>query len=377
MSSGLAGVAVADTQMSLVDGQNGVLVYRGYNIFELGEKASFEEVAYLMWYGKLPNQQELDRLKAEFVSHRALPELITNILPQFPAEAHPMSVLRTCVSAFGMLDRGAENLDPANVLHQSKALVAVLPTMVAAWERVRKGLEPIAPRADLDHSANFLYMLNGQEPNPDAVKALDAYLVCLIDHGFNASTFAARVTFSTISDVYSAATAAIGTLKGNSHGRANQLAMEQFLEADASGDVEKWYHDKRAKGDRIMGIGHRIYKTIDPRGKILGPLAKRMAESSGDSRKWYDIATQIEGYTQQDPYFVERKLYANVDYYSAIVLYMVGLPTDQFTCIFAISRMVGWMAHVMEQLADNRLIRPGANYTGPMGYEFTPIENRD
>ncbi len=376
MAAGLEGTTVADTELSKVDGQNGVLYYRGYNIVDLGVKADFEEVAYLMWYGKLPNQAELDAFKAELVPLRALPAIVAEMLPTFPADAHPMAVLRTCVSALGTVDPEADNLSTENVQQQAKYLVAVLPTIVAAWERTRTGNAPIAPNDDLDHAANFLYMLTGVVPDAAVAEAMDAYLTCLVDHGFNASTFASRVTFATVSDIYSAVTAGVGTLKGNAHGRANQLAMEQFIEAYESGDVTQWYHDKRANKERIMGIGHRVYKVADPRGKVLGPLAQKMSASSSESH-WFDVANTIEQLAGQDSYFVDRSLYPNVDYYSAIVLYMTGMPTDQFTCAFAMSRMVGWTSHVLEQLANNRLIRPKANYTGPIDLDFPAIADRE
>lgn len=376
MSKGLAGAVVADTSLSLVDGQNGVLVYRGYNILDLGVKAWFEEVAYLLWNGKLPNQAELDAFKVELAAMREMPAMVADMLRTFPANAHPMAVLRTAVSAMGVDDGEADNLSSENLTKQAMNLTATIPTIVAAWERIRSGKEPIAPRTDLSHAGNFLYMLNGEEPDEDAEAALDAYLVCLADHGFNASTFSCRVTFATISDMYSAITAGIGTLKGNAHGRANQLAMEQFIEAHESGSVEDWYKAKRENGERIMGIGHRVYKVADPRGKILGPLAEKMATSSGTGH-WYEVAATIERMTREDDYFVARNLYANVDYYSAIVLMMVGLPTDQFTCAFAMSRVSGWSSHVLEQAADNRLIRPKANYVGALDLAFPAIADRD
>jgi citrate synthase len=285
-----------------------------------------------------------------------------------------MAVLRTAVSALGLLDVDADNISQEALRKKAGTLTASMPTIVAAWERIRNGQEPIAPRADLGHAANFLYMLNGNEPDPAAVKAFDAYLVLLADHGFNASTFAARVTFATISDMYSAITSAVGTLKGDAHGRANQKAMEQFVAAAERG-VDEWYAESRANGQRIMGVGHRVYKVLDPRATILNPMAKEMAASSG-AGEWYEVAARIEALTREDDFFVSRNLYANVDYYSSIVLYMVGLPMDQFTCAFAISRVAGWTAHVIEQAADNRLIRPKAQYTGDLDLEYVPLEDR-
>lgn len=374
-TKGLAGVTAADSSLSLVDGQIGKLIYRGYNIMDLGEQASFEEVIYLLWNGKLPNRAQLDAFKAALVAKRALPAPVLKTMHIFPHEAHPMAVLRTIVSGLGLIDPNADDISLEGARKKALLLTAVFPTIIAAWERIRRDKEPIEPRADLGHAANFLYMLNGQEPNPDAVKALDAYLVLLADHGFNASTFAARVTTGTLADVYSAITSGIGTLKGAAHGGANQKAMEQFIDAAQRGDVSAWFQETIASGKRIMGIGHRVYKVEDPRAKILRPMAERLAKSSGQGQ-WFDIATQIEVLARQDEYFISRNLYANVDYYSAVVLYMINLPVDQFTCLFAMSRIAGWTAHVLEQLADNRLIRPKANYVGPDNLTFVPLAER-
>jgi citrate synthase len=374
-AKGLAGITAADSTLSRVDGEKGELIYRGYDIMDLGEKATFEEVVYLLWNGNLPNQAQLDAFKAALVAKRALPSAVLQMMTNIPNEAHPMAVLRTVVSGLGLIDPHEDDISLEAARKKALTLTAVMPTIVAAWENIRNGREPITPRNDLGHAANFLYMLNGQEPNPDAVKALDAYLVMLADHGFNASTFACRVTTVTLADVYSAITSGIGTLKGAAHGGANQKAMEQFIDAAQRGDVTAWYNEARASGRRIMGIGHRVYKVRDPRAFILQPMAERLAKSSGQGQ-WYDIAAQIEALTRQDDYFVERDLYANVDYYSAVVLYMIGIPVDQFTCLFALSRIAGWTAHVLEQLADNRLIRPKARYIGEEGLTFVPIGER-
>ncbi|RMG91768.1 MAG: citrate synthase [Chloroflexi bacterium] len=375
VTKGLAGVIAADTTLSRVDGEKGELIYRGYNIMDLGQNACFEEVVYLLWNGELPNKTQLETFKAALVSKRALPAAVLNIMREFPHEAHPMAVLRTVVSGLGLIDPTADDISLEGARKKALWLTAVLPTIVAAWERIRTNKDPIEPRADLGHAANFLYMLSGNEPNPDAVNALDAYLVLLADHGFNASTFASRVTTGTLADIYSAITSAIGTLKGAAHGGANQKAMEQFIDAAQRGDVEAWYRETRAAGKRIMGIGHRVYKVEDPRAKILRPMAEKLAKSSGQG-EWYDVAAQIERLARSDEYFIQRNLYANVDYYSAVVLYMIGVPVDQFTCLFALSRIAGWTAHVLEQLADNRLIRPRARYVGPEKRQFVPIEQR-
>ncbi|MBW7958503.1 MAG: citrate/2-methylcitrate synthase [Candidatus Promineofilum sp.] len=363
------------TSSSFVDGTKGILIYRGYDIRDLGANATFEEVIYLLWNGDLPNAGELESFKAALESKRALPDQLLSIMKQFPANSHPMAVLRTTVSALGLLDRDADDLTPEGVRGKVLYLTAIMPTIVAAWERIRNGSEPIPPRRGLSQAANFLYMLDGNEPNPDAVKALDSYLVLLADHGFNASTFSARVTTSTGTDVYSAITSAIGTLKGPAHGGATQRAMEQFIDAAQRGDVSAWFTEARESGRRIMGIGHRIYKVEDPRARILRPLAEKLAKSSGTS-EWFNIAQQIEALARADDYFIERDLYANVDYYSAVVLYTIGLPVDQFTCLFTMSRIAGWCSQVMEQLADNRLIRPQESYVGQRDRVYVPLEKR-
>jgi len=293
----------------------------------------------------------------------------------FSRKTHPMAVLRTAVSGLGLIDETADDTRPEAAWRKALSLTAVFPSVIAAWERIRNDKTPVPPRYDLGHAANFLYMLTGEEPNPDAVRALDAYLVLLADHGFNASTFASRITISTQSDIYSAVTSAIGTLKGAAHGGANQRAMEQFVDAAQRGDVAAWYRETRSSGKRVMGMGHRVYKVEDPRAKILRPLAERLAESSGRG-EWYSVASQIEQLARADEYFIERNLFANVDFYSAVVLFMIGIPVDQFTCLFALSRIAGWMAHVQEQLADNRLIRPKARYIGEKGRKFYPISQR-
>lgn len=374
-TKGLAGVIAADSSLSLVDGEVGKLIYRGYSIADLGERTTFEEIVYLLWNGNLPTQGQLDAFKAALGAKRTLPSTVLQIMGMFPHEAHPMAVLRTIVSGLGLIDPSADDISLEAARKKVLVLTAVFPTIIAAWERIRNNQAPIPPRNDLGQAANFLYMLNGEEPNPDAVRALDAYLVLLADHDFNASTFAARVTTGTLADVYSAVTSAIGTLKGAAHGGANQRAMEQFIDAAQRGDVAAWFHEARAEGKRIMGIGHRVYKVEDPRAKILRPMAERLARSSGQGQ-WYEIAAEIERLARSDPYFIERDLHANVDYYSAVVLYMINLPVDQFTCMFAMSRIAGWSAQILEQLADNRLIRPKANYVGKMDLPFVPIEQR-
>ncbi len=363
------------TSSSYVNGTEGILIYRGYDIRDLGLNVTYEEVVYLLWNDKLPNAHELELFKAALAAKRAVPEPVLNIMREFPRDSQPMAVLRTAVSAMGLIDRDADNITANGAREKALLLTAVMPSLVAAWERLRNGREPISPRRGLGHAANFLYMLDGEEPNPDAVTAFDAYLVLLADHGFNASTFSARVTTSTGSDFYSAITSAIGTLKGPAHGGATQRAMEQFFSAADRGDISAWFEESLDAGKRIMGIGHRIYKVEDPRAKILKPLAEKLANSSGQGQ-WYQVADTIQQLARQNDYFIERNLYANVDYYSAVVLYTIGLPVDQFTCIFAVSRVAGWSSQVLEQLADNRLIRPKESYVGKRDQSFVPLGER-
>ncbi len=375
IAKGLEGVIVAQTELSNVDGNAGKLEYRGYQIRELAEHALFEEVIYLLWYGKLPTRTELAEFNTALAAQRGLPPALVDIMKRFPRDTKPMSVLRSAVSVIGMFDPEAEDNSPEANLRKAYRLTAVMGTITAAWDRIRRGLEPVAPRNDLYTAANLLYMLAGQEADEVAVRTINSYLVMLADHGMNASTFSARVTTSTLSDMYSAITTALGTLKGAAHGGANELAMQQFMEIGSPDRVDEWFERAMANNVRLMGIGHRVYKTGDPRMFVLREQAKELAVSTGNS-VWYEIATRLEERAMAHPYFVERKLFPNVDYYSAITLYQSGIPIDLFTPLFAISRVAGWCAHVIEQWKDNRLIRPGSEYIGPHDLAWVPIEQR-
>ncbi len=375
-AKGLEGIVVAQTKKSTVDGTIGKLQYHGYNIIDLAENAKFEEVIYLLWHNKLPNHAEVEAFKKEMAAERALSPELVDLMKLLPTYAHPMAVLRTVVSALGAHDEHESESSPDALMQKARRLTASMPTIIAAWERVRNGQEPVAPRADLDLAANFLYMLKGSEPNQTEVEAVDAYLILLADHGMNASTFSARVTAGTLADMYSAVTTAIGTLKGPAHGGANEKAMQQFLEIDSLENVEQWFEDALANERRVMGIGHRVYKVEDPRATILRECSRALAEKVGE-RKWFDIASKLEQLARSHPYFIERNLYANVDFYSAVVLYQVGIPVDQFTPLFAMSRVAGWTAHVMEQWADNRLIRPRGEYIGPKDQAWLPMDQRN
>jgi len=373
---GLEGIVVAESKTSLVNGAEGKLVYDGYAIETLAENALFEEVAFLLWNERLPNRAELENLRSAIATEAALPEAFLEQLKQYPLKADPMAMLRTAVSALAMYDADSEDNSVEANRRKAIRLTGQITTICAAWDRIRNGKAPIAPRKDLNLAQNFVYMLTGEEPDVTASEAINVYLVLLAEHGMNASTFASRVTVATGSDMHSGVVSGIGTLKGPSHGGANAEAMHMFLEIGDPANVEGWFKTNIKEGDRrIMGIGHRIYKALDPRAAILEEKAKALAESSGNE-KWFQIAKKLAEAARADQYFIERKLYPNVDYYSAIVLYTIHLDVDMFTPLFAMARVVGWTAHIMEQFANNRLIRPDVNYVGPMGLQWVPIDQR-
>lgn len=372
---GLEGVVIADTKLSSVKGDIGKLIYGGYDIMDLAEHASFEEVAYLLWHNVLPNKAELAAFQNTLQAEMTLPDSIIDAMKTFPKEAHPMGVLRTVVSLLGLHDPEAEDSSLEANRRKAIRLTAKMPTATAAWARIRKGLAPVAPRKDLGIAANFMYMLNNAEPDPVEVAAMDVYLVLLADHGMNASTFTSRVVTSTDGDMYSAVTAAIGSLKGPKHGGANEAAMRMFDEVAAAESVQKWFQDEvKGKGRRIMGIGHRVYKAMDPRATILYKHAQALCANK--PCKLFEVADELAQFAAVDEYFIERKLFPNVDYYSAIVLDAISIETDMMTPLFAMSRVAGWTAHIMEQCADNRLIRPRGNYVGSQNLTLTPIDQR-
>jgi 2-methylcitrate synthase/citrate synthase II len=372
---GLAGVVVADSGISFVDGAAGILEYRGYDIRDLAANSHFEEVAFLLWNGYLPTAQELEAMKRQSRACRFLPPEVIAALRVLPKNAEPMAVMRTSVSMLAHYDPESEENTPIAHQHKACRLLGQISGVLAAFQRIRRGEEPVKPRMDLDHAANFLWMLTGDDPDPLAAVALDQYLLLLAEHELNASTFSARVTASTGSDLHSAITSAIGTLKGPLHGAAVQEAMEQFLEIGTVANVEPWFRQSRADGHRVMGMGHRVYKVRDPRAAPLMANLEKMVEATGE-REWFDVASTLEQIAMQDPYFQERNLSANVDFYSAPLLYSLGIPVDTFTCMFTMSRIVGWTAHVYEQQANNRLIRPLANFTGEHQRQYVPISER-
>jgi citrate synthase len=372
---GLQGVVVADITSSLVDGENGRLVYEGYEIEDLAANALFEDVAYLLWHKRLPNAQELEALRAEIAKEAALPAGIIAMMKALPKDAVPMAVLRTVTSALAHYDSDSESMDKAVCLKKAIRLTGQITTICAAWDRIRKGHEPLAPRADLNLSQNFVYMLTGKEPNPTVAQAFNVYMVLLAEHGMNASTFASRVITATGGDMHSAVVGAIGALKGPSHGGANAEAMEQFIEIGEVDNVGPWFDKYIKSGEkRIMGIGHRIYKALDPRASVLREHAENLAKATNNT-KWFLIADNLAQLARGDEYFIERKLYPNVDYYSAIVLYTLELDIDMFTPLFAMSRIAGWSTNIIDQMSG-RLIRPDANYVGALGLKWTPVDSR-
>jgi citrate synthase len=373
---GLEGVVVGHTDLSNVEGQIGRLTYRGYDIDELAPNATFEEVAHLLLVGHLPNAKELKAFKDELASRRALPRQLIAAMQTVPKTAWPMDVMRTIVSGLALFVPVNNHGEHVSDVHSAIDLIAKMTTILAAWDRIRRGLEPIEPRTDLSHAANFLYMRTGKVPADIEEDAIDTYLVLLADHSFNASTFSARVTASTRADIYASVTSALATLTGDLHGGAASATYTNLVEIAAPEKAERFVHDEITKGNRIMGMGHREYRVRDPRAKHLEAIAQDLSKHSGS--KWYPIARELENQSQrilaeEKP---DRKIYANVDFYTAPVLADLGIPGDEFTCLFACGRIAGWSAHILEQLHDNRLIRPQATYSGPPPGPFVPIGSR-
>jgi citrate synthase len=369
-SAGLEGVVAAKSEICFIDGINGKLVYRGYEIGDLVENTSFGEVAYLLWEGKLPNKQQYDRLKGDVAGLMALPEHVSKLLADLPASMQPMDALRTAVRALGALDPDLTSNDPAADERKAIRLTAQFPTIVTAFHRLRNGQKPIAPDPSLSVAGNFLYMLNGQKPHETLTRVMDAALVLHAEHGMNASTFAARVTAATLADMHAAVTAALAALKGPLHGGANQDVMEMLLEAGTPETVEKTVEDMLNAGKKVPGFGHRVYKTFDPRATFLRKMSKQLGEAAKNT-KWYEMSERIipvvKRIKNKDP---------NVDFFSASAYYTMGIPLDLFTPIFAIARVTGWTAHIMEQHRNNRIIRPTDDYVGPLGLKVEPIEKR-
>ncbi len=364
---GLEGIVAATTAISKVEGEAGRLIYRGYNIHDLARTTTFEEIAHLLWFGHLPTRHELTDLKAKLVAQRVLPTPVVEVLSNLPKTAEPMDALRTATSAWGAMEiQGKPSIE------QAIAVTARFPLFLAAFQRLRNGQEPLESQAELDYAGNYLYLLTGQAPKEEHIRGLNAYLVLLADHGMNASTFTARVVASTESDIVSSVVAALGALKGPLHGGAPSKVLDMLHEIGTVENAEPWLRNAITHGGRLMGFGHRVYKTEDPRAEELREMA-RVADPQGFvlSRRVEELAIAL-----LDELKPGRRLYTNVEFYSAALLNSVGLSGDLFTPTFAISRVAGWTAHILEQVQNNRLIRPEADYTGPLDVHFVPLNER-
>ncbi len=373
IAKGLEGIVANSTRLSEVLGQEGVLIYAGYDIDELAGHATYEEVVYLLWHGLLPNRAQLEEVTGRLRQERDLPQGVLDFLRSAPKDSNPMDILRTAVSMLGLYDNALNEEHARDDADHRRAIgiTAKVGVIAAYFHRIRLGLDLPPVRYDLGEAAHFLYLLNGEEPTIEAAQTLDVAYVLHADHGMNASTFSARVTIATLSDIYSAITSAIGTLKGPLHGGANEGVIHMLQEIGVEENVDAWVEEQLAQKKKIMGIGHRVYKVLDPRAPHLRNMAVQLCEKLGE-QKWIRMSERIAAIMK------ERKgLNANVDFYSATVYYSLGIPTDMFTPIFAIARTSGWTAHVLEQLADNRLYRPLSEYTGPaIGKKFVPIGDR-
>ncbi|MCX6860378.1 MAG: citrate synthase [Verrucomicrobia bacterium] len=370
VSKGLEGIIAAHTRLSDVRGDIGQLIYCGYDIDELAGKVSYEEVVHLLYHNHLPNTKELADLKVVLSGYRELPQGVIDLLTSLPKDCPPMHAIRTGVSALGCYDTTADDDNMDAQRRKALRLIAQIPVITAYFHRSRQGLPLIAPDAKLGEAANFLWMIDGEKPSVEKESTMDMCYVLHADHGMNASTFSARVTIATLSDMYSAVTTAIGTLKGPLHGGANEGVIKMLKEIGSLDQVDAYVADCLAQKRKIMGIGHRVYKVLDPRAPHLKRMAQILSSKLGEP-KWIQMSERIA-----EIMLTEKNLHANVDFYSATVYYSLGIPTDLFTPIFAIARTSGWTAHVLEQLADNRLIRPQSVYTGPVGLTVSPIAQR-
>ena len=379
LNRGLEGVVVDESELSVIDGSIGELRYHGYLIEDLARNADFEEVLYLLWHQELPTEAEYQEFVDEMAGERTVDEDVLEMAKRLAAaDEEPMAALRTLVSMLSATDPEAdadpEDLDVA--LRKGRRITAKIPTVLAAFDRYRNGEEPLEPREDLGHAENFLYMLTGEVPDETAAEIFDIALILHADHGLNASTFTTMVVSSTWADIYNAVTAGVGALAGHWHGGANQDVMETLLELDESGqDPIQWTKDAIEEGRRIPGFGHRVYEVKDPRAKILEEFSEDLAEASGE-RKWHDYTTSVEKFLLEEQGLSEQGIAPNVDFYSGAVYYQLGIPIDLYTPIFAMSRVGGWVGHVLEYQDENRLIRPRGRYIGPNEQEWVPRDER-
>lgn len=367
---GLKGVVAADSAVCDIDGNVGKLIYRGYNIHELAEQSSFEEVCYLLLNGELPTTLQLEAFSQTLAQNRKLYPQVLDFLKSLPKDVLPMVALRSAVSVAGAYDPLAEEDTPTANRDKSIRLIARLTTMVAAIHRLRQGKEPLEPKANLSHAGNFMYMLNGRDPSADETKAMDLILILHAEHSLNASTFTARVIAATKSDLYSVITGAIGALKGPLHGGANTAVLDVLMKVGSADKVDEYVQETKAKKGLFMGFGHAVYKVEDPRARHLKELSRRLGKEKGEP-KWYDISERMESLVKEA---IQKN--CNVDFYSASLQHYMGIPGELFTCVFAASRIAGWCAHVLEQWEDNKIIRPSANYVGPAERKYVPAAKR-
>jgi len=384
-NTGLRGVPVADTKISFIDGYEGILIYRGFRIEELAEQSSFMETAYLLLHGFLPTKKELETFDGQIREARKLPDYIYACLTRLPRESDPMDVIQACVPLLAMADPDLHHESREANLRKATRLIARLPAVTAAWHRIRDDKEPVQPDLSLDHAGNFLWQLNGETPDPAMARDLDVCLVLHADHTFNASTFACREVSSTRAHMYAAVTAGVGALSGSLHGGANARVMKMLMDLEGEKDIAQWVKDRIDRGERIMGMGHAVYRTMDPRAKYLTKMAERLGKSMG-MEKWYELSRLVERTALAE--FERRgktEIKPNVDFFSAPVYHMMGIPRDLFTPIFAISRVSGWCSHIIEEKFGDAqekpaLYRPAAeyvgNYCGLMGCEYQPAEAR-
>jgi citrate synthase len=370
-SAGLRGVVAAQSSIGDVNGEQGILIYQGYDIHDLAENSTFEEVVFLLWNGRLPKSDELSSFCAEIRANYTVPAEVIDLMRTFPKDADPMDVLRTATSALAFYDsETAHRTDREHAVRAAIKLTAQFPGIVTAWERIRQGKEVVAPLADQNIATNFLYMLRGEMPSADEVKIFDICLILHADHELNASTFTTRVISGTLADVYGSVTGGIAALSGPLHGGANTNVMKMLLEIGSIENVEPWLDDALAQKKKVMGIGHAVYKTEDPRATWLRRFSKQMGEKKGEL-KWFEMSQKLEKLMNE-----KKGMFPNVDFYSASTYYLMEIPLDQYTPIFAVSRISGWTGHILEQYSNNKLIRPRAEYIGARGLKYVPIEAR-
>jgi citrate synthase len=369
-TAGLRGVVAAQSAIGDVNGEQGILIYQGYDIHDLAENSTFEEVVFLLWNGRLPKRDELEELKAQFQANYEIPSEVLEMMKTFPKDADPMDVLRTAVSSLDFYDKAGHGTDRENAINTAIKLTAQMGTIVTAWERIRSGKDVVMPDKSLSIAENFLYMLRGEKAEADEARIFDIALILHADHELNASTFTTRVVAGTLADMYGAVTAGIAALAGPLHGGANTNVMKMLKEIGSEDKIDEWLDKALSEKRKIMGIGHAVYKTEDPRATWLRKFSRQMGEKSGNM-KWFEMSQKLEKLMHE-----KKGMYPNVDFYSASTYYLMGIPLDLYTPIFALSRISGWTGHILEQYGNNKLIRPRAEYIGARDLKYTPINDR-